>query len=155
MLAAAQRAVRPSADADEERPSKNDQQEETCRICLEGSENEPLIRPCGCRGTVQWVHRTCIEHWLQQRPWRLDAPMLGNSAIQVQGPVCDLCRESFTVQQSGRKLQALGSLARQIVNYCKEKSMSVEGRDEIVTSCLGASLGVVLLCLFMMIPIAM
>lgn len=36
-----------------------------CRICLE-SECEPgdeLISPCMCKGTQQFVHRCCLDHW--------------------------------------------------------------------------------------------
>uniref|UniRef100_A0A0D9YBK6 RING-CH-type domain-containing protein n=1 Tax=Oryza glumipatula TaxID=40148 RepID=A0A0D9YBK6_9ORYZ len=36
-----------------------------CRICLE-SETEPgdeLISPCMCKGTQQFVHRYCLDHW--------------------------------------------------------------------------------------------
>lgn len=36
-----------------------------CRICLE-SDNEPeedLISPCMCKGTQQFVHRYCLDHW--------------------------------------------------------------------------------------------
>ncbi|XP_062214853.1 uncharacterized protein LOC133915635 [Phragmites australis] len=35
------------------------------RICLE-SESEPgdeLISPCMCKGTQQFVHRSCLDHW--------------------------------------------------------------------------------------------
>nr|CAB3477589.1 unnamed protein product [Digitaria exilis] len=36
-----------------------------CRICLD-SESEPgdeLISPCMCKGTQQFVHRSCLNHW--------------------------------------------------------------------------------------------
>ncbi|KAK3031126.1 hypothetical protein RJ639_035124 [Escallonia herrerae] len=36
-----------------------------CRICLEcdGDEDEDLISPCMCKGTQQFVHRSCLDHW--------------------------------------------------------------------------------------------
>ncbi|CAM8899000.1 hypothetical protein QQ045_033498 [Rhodiola kirilowii] len=38
----------------------------SCRICLE-SESEfagdALISPCMCKGTQQFVHRSCLDHW--------------------------------------------------------------------------------------------
>ncbi|KAK9266287.1 hypothetical protein L1049_001809 [Liquidambar formosana] len=36
-----------------------------CRICLEydGEEDEELISPCMCKGTQQFVHRSCLDHW--------------------------------------------------------------------------------------------
>ncbi|CAL4955761.1 unnamed protein product [Urochloa decumbens] len=33
-----------------------------CRICLSSEGNE-LISPCMCKGTQQFVHRTCLDHW--------------------------------------------------------------------------------------------
>ncbi|XP_010925138.1 uncharacterized protein [Elaeis guineensis] len=36
-----------------------------CRICLE-HDSEPgdeLISPCMCKGTQQFVHRSCLDHW--------------------------------------------------------------------------------------------
>ncbi|KAK9059453.1 hypothetical protein SSX86_020155 [Deinandra increscens subsp. villosa] len=36
-----------------------------CRICLEGDgeEDDDLISPCMCKGTQQFVHRACLDHW--------------------------------------------------------------------------------------------
>ncbi|KAJ8750437.1 hypothetical protein K2173_015576 [Erythroxylum novogranatense] len=37
----------------------------TCRICLESDceEEDELISPCMCKGTQQFVHRSCLDHW--------------------------------------------------------------------------------------------
>lgn len=37
----------------------------TCRICLEhdGDPGDELIAPCQCKGTQQFVHRSCLDHW--------------------------------------------------------------------------------------------
>lgn len=36
-----------------------------CRICLEcdGEDDNDLISPCMCKGTQQFVHRSCLDHW--------------------------------------------------------------------------------------------
>ncbi|KAL9242410.1 hypothetical protein vseg_016405 [Gypsophila vaccaria] len=36
-----------------------------CRICLEcdGEVDDELIAPCMCKGTQQFVHRSCLDHW--------------------------------------------------------------------------------------------
>ncbi|XP_070031031.1 uncharacterized protein [Nicotiana tomentosiformis] len=36
-----------------------------CRICLEcdGDDDDELISPCMCKGTQQYVHRSCLDHW--------------------------------------------------------------------------------------------
>ncbi|GJN18483.1 hypothetical protein PR202_gb05649 [Eleusine coracana subsp. coracana] len=37
----------------------------SCRICLESSceRGDELISPCMCKGTQQFVHRSCLDHW--------------------------------------------------------------------------------------------
>ena len=37
-----------------------------CRICLESNNQETMISPCRCSGTSRWVHRECIERWIQE-----------------------------------------------------------------------------------------
>eukprot|EP00166_Cyanidium_caldarium_P002991 ctg_287.g209 len=39
--------------------------EKFCRICHDTEPNE-LLRPCDCTGTLAYVHRECLEKWLQQ-----------------------------------------------------------------------------------------
>lgn len=37
-----------------------------CRICLENDSEllgDELISPCMCKGTQQFVHRSCLDHW--------------------------------------------------------------------------------------------
>ncbi|KAL3535812.1 hypothetical protein ACH5RR_004273 [Cinchona calisaya] len=36
-----------------------------CRICLQcdGKDDVELISPCTCKGTQQFVHRPCLDHW--------------------------------------------------------------------------------------------
>ena len=39
--------------------------EPTCRICLEpGENNNPLICPCKCTGSVKYIHLLCLRTWL-------------------------------------------------------------------------------------------
>jgi hypothetical protein len=46
-----------------------------CRICLlEGSSKEdPLIKPCECKGTIEYVHLACLRHWIPD-DWTLRSP---------------------------------------------------------------------------------
>ena len=39
-----------------------------CRICLESDApaDDPLIAPCLCAGSMQWVHRKCLDEWRAQ-----------------------------------------------------------------------------------------
>lgn len=35
-----------------------------CRICFdEGTDDDPLISPCNCKGTSAYVHKSCLSNW--------------------------------------------------------------------------------------------
>ena len=36
-----------------------------CRICLGHDPESELGAPCRCRGTIEYVHRSCLERWLE------------------------------------------------------------------------------------------
>jgi len=55
-----------------------------CRICLHS--DEPLISPCKCRGSLTYVHLSCLERWLNEN---------GQSS-------CELCRYNFSVVETQR-----------------------------------------------------
>lgn len=44
-------------------------QSRQCRICLlEGSsEDDPLITPCECKGSIEYIHLGCLRHWVKGR----------------------------------------------------------------------------------------
>lgn len=37
-----------------------------CRICFV-EDNGKYVSPCACRGTMKWVHRSCLEAWINTR----------------------------------------------------------------------------------------
>jgi len=45
--------------------------EQICRFCwqLPDSDANPLISPCECRGSVQYVHLECMKRWRQITPY--------------------------------------------------------------------------------------
>jgi len=58
-----------------------------CRICHEGdTEEEELISPCSCSGSMGLIHRSCIEKWLST----------------VNQDTCEICKEKFLVSKHSR-----------------------------------------------------
>lgn len=39
-----------------------------CRICLEDTDPESMLRPCACRGTAEWIHRRCLIRYVAYFP---------------------------------------------------------------------------------------
>jgi hypothetical protein len=66
----------------------------TCRICLmEGSTREdPLVRPCQCRGTIEYVHVGCLRLWIQDR---LDTRGREHGSYHWRPLPCELCKTTY------------------------------------------------------------
>jgi len=66
----------------------------TCRICLlEGSgPNDPLIAPCQCKGSIEYVHLGCLRYWIKGRLNLSDA----QSGTYFYRPLsCELCKATY------------------------------------------------------------
>lgn len=37
-----------------------------CRICYDQEPMDNLITPCHCKGSIAYVHRKCLERWINQ-----------------------------------------------------------------------------------------
>lgn len=61
-------------------PSCLDMQDTTtpCRICRDREPRGRLISPCLCKGSVKWVHDTCLQRWLKTK-----YPVLATIATSV------------------------------------------------------------------------
>ena len=57
-----------------------------CRICLE--EGGDLLVPCRCRGTASYIHRTCLDQYIQYYPDR----------------ICRVCHTRFVYYESPREV---------------------------------------------------
>lgn len=57
-----------------------------CRICYNGNEEEPLLSPCNCSGSIKCIHQSCLLKWLKARK-----------------PVCELCQYSYSILKKTKK----------------------------------------------------
>ena len=74
--------------ADSERDSSIKQLQ--CRICLcEGpGEDDALVVPCECTGSIRYVHARCLGHWLKGR---LGLDNFNGSVYFFRPLACELC----------------------------------------------------------------
>ena len=66
-----------------------------CRICLSDiqSEENPLISPCKCAGTMKFIHLECLQNWLKSR---LNLKQNGSALSYFWRTLdCELCKEDF------------------------------------------------------------
>lgn len=57
-----------------------------CRICQTNTANEVLISPCHCKGSMGYVHLSCLERWLNQS----------------SRSYCELCKYQYSAVETKR-----------------------------------------------------
>ncbi|XP_075467140.1 uncharacterized protein LOC142501294 isoform X3 [Ascaphus truei] len=77
-----------------------------CRIChCEGDDENPLITPCHCTGSLHFVHQACLQQWIKSSDTRC----------------CELCKFEFIMEtklkplRKWEKLQMSSSERRKIM----------------------------------------
>lgn len=66
----------------------------TCRICLlDGAgDDDPLVAPCSCKGSIEYVHLGCLRHWIKGRMNLSDSP---DGSYFFRPPSCELCKAAY------------------------------------------------------------
>jgi len=42
------------------------EEEDVCKVCRSpGEVDDPLFHPCACKGSVRFVHQSCLQQWLK------------------------------------------------------------------------------------------
>ena len=62
-----------------------------CRICFQDSSDNNLITPCKCKGSIQFVHRACLEEWREKST---------NKEDKVR---CRICNEKYQFEGENKK----------------------------------------------------
>ena len=61
---------------------------------MEGEDDadvDPLIKPCLCRGSVEHVHRGCLQHWIRSK---VKNSLEKDGSCVVDQPQCELSAET-------------------------------------------------------------
>lgn len=66
-----------------------------CRICLERNESEdnPLLTPCKCAGTMKFIHLECLQKWLRGKTIIKQNPI--STTVVYKSLACELCKTVF------------------------------------------------------------
>uniref|UniRef100_A0A8C7J8V3 RING-type E3 ubiquitin transferase n=2 Tax=Oncorhynchus kisutch TaxID=8019 RepID=A0A8C7J8V3_ONCKI len=67
----------------------DEEEGDLCRICQMGEESpsNPLIEPCCCTGSLQYVHQDCIKKWLRSK--------ISSGTNLDAITTCELCKEKL------------------------------------------------------------
>ena len=77
--------------------TKIEKKNKVCRICYmkEEEEDNPLVQPCICSGSMKFIHLSCLKQWISTRSCiKLDKTE--DCAIFLIKPVeCELCKTKY------------------------------------------------------------
>lgn len=81
-----------AADATQAAPEDgiDSRQSTECWICRAGGD-EPLIRPCACRGSMSGVHLSCVESWIKHHRER---------TATGDVPCCSVCKQPYKGEET-------------------------------------------------------
>jgi len=76
-------------------PDQSTVADKPCRICLlEGqADDDPLVSPCRCSGSIQYIHLACLRHWISGL-LNLDQEQATRSLF-VRQLSCELCQAPY------------------------------------------------------------
>ncbi|XP_072501994.1 probable E3 ubiquitin-protein ligase MARCHF10 isoform X6 [Notamacropus eugenii] len=69
----------------------SEEEGDLCRICqiAGGSPTNPLLEPCGCVGSLQFVHQDCLKKWLKVK--------ITSGAELGAVKTCEMCKQGLIV----------------------------------------------------------
>ncbi|XP_037348558.1 probable E3 ubiquitin-protein ligase MARCHF10 isoform X2 [Talpa occidentalis] len=69
----------------------SEEEGDSCRICqiAGGSPTNPLLEPCGCVGSLQFVHQECLKKWLKVK--------ITSGADLGAIKTCEMCKQGLLV----------------------------------------------------------
>ncbi|CAI2359843.1 unnamed protein product [Moneuplotes crassus] len=89
---------------------KRDSKAKICRVCLDEdeirNEENPLIAPCSCSGSVQYIHLNCLKQWNRSNRKTREAEYVNSYHWEKQE--CGICKDLFGLEfQQGDKLHKI------------------------------------------------
>jgi hypothetical protein len=81
-----------------------------CRICLSednSDQEDPLISPCKCSGTMKFIHLKCLTEWLESKKSSKDGVHF--RSFLWEHIICELCKVEFKsyVYNKGKRIDLL------------------------------------------------
>jgi E3 ubiquitin-protein ligase MARCH1/8 len=107
--------------------SKTSDYPDICRIChCEGTNDEPLISPCLCLGTMQYLHQSCLQRWIK------------SAGVKS----CELCKFEFIMHSEIKPFKQWQKLDMNVVE--RRKIMCSVAFNLIAVTCVLWSLYVLI-----------
>ena len=99
---------------------KEGKKEFFCRICYEEKDdnNNPLVQPCNCHGTLKYIHLKCLKQWLKTNTYILYENSEFSKTYKYKEAECELCKSKLPdyVRHKG-KLYEINDFGNDFKNY--------------------------------------
>lgn len=93
-----------------------------CRICLSNIK-ENLVAPCRCKGSIKYIHQSCLTKWLKEKYPKEVRGLLLSQKNYATGIQCELCKYEFKLNpkylgplQILKKLHSSGRTYNVLIN---------------------------------------
>lgn len=97
----------------EQIPPPQNEPAKHCWICFANEDDDysaQWVTPCKCRGTAKWVHKVCLQRWIDEKQH-------GKSSVEV---ACPQCNSAYIIlyPNSGLFVRILDTIDRVICKAC-------------------------------------
>ena len=110
--------------------SKIEKKNKVCRICYieeTDPENNPLLQPCLCSGSMKYIHLSCLKHWISTRSCeKIDTTTF--CIVYIIKPVeCELCKTKFPdLIKHNNKMHHLLDFSNDFQSYLTLESLTLD-----------------------------
>ena len=112
--------------------SKLEKMKRVCRICYleEDEEENPLVQPCICTGSVKFIHLTCLRKWVSTRSCVKIDTSPDCSIFLIKPVECELCKKKFPdfIKYENRLLPVI-DFSQEFDNYLTLESLTLDRQN--------------------------
>ena len=113
--------------------SKLEKMKRVCRICyLEEDEKEenPLVQPCICAGSMKFIHLSCLRKWVSTRSCVKIDTSPDCSIFLIKPVECELCKTKFPdfIKYEKRLLPVI-DFSQEFENYLTLESLTLDRQN--------------------------
>ena len=113
--------------------SKLEKMKRVCRICyLEEDEKEenPLVQPCICAGSMKFIHLSCLRKWVSTRSCVKIDTSADCSIFLIKPVECELCKTKFPdfIKYEKRLLPVI-DFSQEFENYLTLESLTLDRQN--------------------------
>ena len=90
-------------------------------------ENNPLLQPCLCSGSLKYIHLTCLKHWISTRSCEKIDTTTYSVVYIIKQVECELCKTKFPdLIKHNDKIHHLLDFSKDFESYLTLESLTLD-----------------------------